>query len=57
MKSKFETKKFERTFVFEDCTVIWKYDTSRSVLHPIEVEIKYPKKTQEITKKTPKNRN
>ena len=57
MKSKIETKKFERTFVFEDCTVIWKYDTSRSVLHPIEVEIKYPKKNQEITKKTPKNRN
>ena len=28
MKSKIETKKFERTFVFEDCTVIWKYDTS-----------------------------
>jgi hypothetical protein len=57
MKSKIETKKFERTFVFEDFTVIWKYDTSRSVLHPIEVEIKYPKKTQEITKKTPKKRN
>lgn len=56
MKSKIEQKKFERVYVFEDCTLIWKFDTSKSTLHPIEVEIKYPKKTSEITKKPYKNR-
>jgi hypothetical protein len=35
--------KFERVSVFEDCTVIWRYDRSKSSQTPYETEIKWNK--------------
>jgi hypothetical protein len=40
-----EQVKFERTFTYDDCIVIWKYDILKTKSGPYEVEIKYPKKT------------
>lgn len=36
--------KFERSFTYDDCVVIWKYDSSKTNSGPYEVEVKYPKK-------------
>jgi len=44
VKKPVEQKKYERSFVYDDCTVIWKYDNLKSTSGPYEVEVKYPKK-------------
>jgi hypothetical protein len=38
-----EVKKYERSFIYEDCTIVWKYDNSKVNTGPFEVEIKYKK--------------
>lgn len=38
-----QPQKFERFSVFEDCTVIWRYDRSKSSQTPYETEIKWNK--------------
>lgn len=38
-----QPQKFERVSVFEDCTVIWRYDRSKSSQTPYETEIKWNK--------------
>jgi hypothetical protein len=43
-KKPIEVKKFERSYEFEDCIVVWKYDNSKSITGPYEVEVKYKKK-------------
>lgn len=43
-KPKQEQKKYERTFVYDDCTVIWKYDNYKTTSGPYEVEVKYTTK-------------
>lgn len=40
-----EQVKTERSFTFDDCTVIWKYDNSKTNTGPYEVEVKYGRKT------------
>lgn len=53
-------QKYERISVFEDCTVIWRYDRSKSTQNPYETEIKWnknflptgPKRTKIKLKKT-----
>ena len=42
-KKKIEHKKYELTFDYDDCTSIWRYDTSKTTTGPYEVEIKYKK--------------
>lgn len=43
--TKGEQKKYERTFVYDDCIVIWKYDNYKTTSGPYEVEVKnLPKK-------------
>jgi len=44
VKKQVEHKKFERTFTFDDCVMIWKYDNYKSNSGPYEVETKYIKK-------------
>jgi hypothetical protein len=44
-KKTVEQKKFERTYVMEDCVMIWKYDNYKTNTGPYEVEIKQLKKT------------
>lgn len=41
---KIEHKKYELRFEHDDCTAIWKYDTSKTKTGPYEVEIKYHNK-------------
>jgi hypothetical protein len=36
-----EQKKWERIFEFPDSTIIWRYDSKKSLVNPSEVEIKY----------------
>ena len=36
-----QPQKFERVSVFEDCTVIWRYDRAKSAHNPYETEIKW----------------
>jgi hypothetical protein len=43
-KKNIEHKKYQRVFEYEDCTVIWKYDTHKAITGPYEVETKYFKK-------------
>ena len=40
-----ETKKYERIYEDNDSISVWKYDTSKTITGPYEVEIK-PKKKQ-----------
>jgi len=42
-KKKIEHRKYELRFEHDDCTAIWKYDTSKTNTGPYEVEIKYKK--------------
>jgi hypothetical protein len=44
IKKQVEHKKYERSYVYDDCTIIWKYDNLKSISGPYEVEIKHPKK-------------
>jgi hypothetical protein len=39
-----EPIKYERTFTYDDCIVVWRYDSSKTNSGPYEVEMKYPKK-------------
>jgi len=41
MNKETQPHKFERVSVFEDCTVIWRYDRSKSIHNPYETEIKW----------------
>jgi hypothetical protein len=43
MNKEEQPQKFERISVFEDCTVIWRYDRSKSSNTPYETEIKWNK--------------
>ena len=43
MNKEEQPQKFERIPVFEDCTVIWRYDRSKSSNTPYETEIKWNK--------------
>jgi hypothetical protein len=36
-----EHKKWERVYDFEDYTTIWRYDSKKSLVNPVEVEVKY----------------
>jgi len=36
-------KKYELKFEYDDCVVIWKYDTKKTTTGPYEVEVKYYK--------------
>jgi hypothetical protein len=36
-----EHKKWERVYEFDDCTTIWRFDSKKSLINPVEVEIKY----------------
>ena len=38
-----EQVKYERTFEYEDCIVVWKYDNFKSNSGAYEVEIKHKK--------------
>lgn len=38
-----EHRKYERVFEYDDCTVIFRYDTSKTLTGPFESEIKYKK--------------
>ena len=37
-------RKYERSYDYDDCTIVWKFDTSKTNTGPFEVEIKYKKK-------------
>jgi hypothetical protein len=39
-----EPRKVEREFSFDDATVIWKYNYTKSISNPYEVEVKYKRK-------------
>lgn len=39
-----ETKKYERIYEDDDSISVWKYDTSKTITGPYEVEIKHKKK-------------
>jgi hypothetical protein len=39
-----EVRKSERSYDYDDCVVVWKYDNSKTNTGPYEVEIKYKKK-------------
>ena len=43
-KKPIELKKFERSYEFDDCTVIWKYNNFKIITGPYEVEVKYKEK-------------
>ena len=43
-KKTVEHKKYERSYVYDDCTIIWKYDNYKTNTGPYEVEIKQVKK-------------
>lgn len=43
-KKNIEHKKYEKTFEYDDCVVIWKYDNYKTTTGPYEVEVKYHKK-------------
>ena len=45
-----EHKKWERVYEFDDYTTIWKYDSRKSLINPVEVEIKYKSERRKITK-------
>ena len=45
-KKTVEHKKYERSYVFDDCTIIWKYDNLKTNTGPYEVEIKQIKKNK-----------
>ncbi len=39
-----ETKKYDRIYEYDDSISVWKYDTSKTITGPYEVEIKHKKK-------------
>lgn len=43
VKNKVTHKKYERVYEFDDCTIVYKYDTSKTTSGPFETEIR-PKK-------------
>ena len=45
-----EHKKWERVYEFDDYTTIWKYDSKKSLINPVEVEIKYKTEKRKTTK-------
>jgi hypothetical protein len=45
-----EHKKWERVYEFEDYTTIWKYDSKKSLINPVEVEVKYKPERRKTTK-------
>ena len=45
-----EHKKWERVYESDDCTTIWKYDSKKSLINPVEVEIKYKSERKKSTK-------
>lgn len=44
IKKPVEPVKYERIFTYDDCVVVWRYDSSKTNSGPYEVEMKYPKK-------------
>ena len=45
-----EHKKWERVYEFDDYTTIWKYDSKKSLINPVEVEIKYKSERKKVSK-------
>lgn len=45
-----EHKKWERVYEFDDYTTIWKYDSKKSLINPVEVEIKYKPEKKKVNK-------
>ena len=43
-------KKWEVVHDFDDYTTIWKYDSKRSLINPVEVEIKYKSERKRVSK-------
>ena len=43
-KKPIESKKYERIYEDDDSISVWKYDTSKTITGPYEVEIKHKKK-------------
>ena len=42
-KKPVDVRKYERSYDYDDCTIVWKFDTSKTNTGPFEVEIKYKK--------------
>lgn len=38
--NKVEDKKWEKIQEYDDCIIIWRYDSKKSMVNPYEVEIK-----------------
>jgi len=57
MKSKkSEEEKWERIHEYEDCVVIWKYNSNISKINPYEVEVKDKQETETKQTKTRKQK-
>ena len=43
-KKPLEVRKYERSYDYDDCTIVLKFDTSKTNKGPFDVEIKYKNK-------------
>jgi hypothetical protein len=43
-KKQQDVRKYEQTYDYDDCIVVWKFDHSKTMTGPYEVEVKYKKK-------------